>query len=214
LLVVLLLMVVTAASPFGFGGGDSGGAGSAGDYTAPGDYTGNLSEPPADADTEFWVTRYDPAKGGINGKDCGGAAADIGLVSNTKSTCLTADERNLFAESPTGYVTKKDGVILDTAAIAVPQVNDGVPVPLIHNKVAEQARILIPGYNANNPAIVADHFASTVTKKNRLDLVCTATKWQDVANYWNKYKLALDSAAGLNGGTKIMSKIVGTVIRN
>lgn len=158
-------------------------------------------------DVEFWVTHYDPGLGGINGHNCGGAAVKV---------CKDPG-------SPTGYVGRYNGKNVSTGVIAVPQdktydsigkVNIGqIPVPLVHDKVLEQAKIIIPGYNNSQPTIVGDHFASTITKPNRLDLACTAEQWAKVADYWSKNKLKLDSESGYNGGTKIMGKIVGSVIK-
>jgi len=159
-------------------------------------------------DVEFWITHYDPAQGGINGRDCGGSA---GKICSDKS-------------SPTGYTFTRNGKKLDTGAIAVPQDSanhskgkvdiNNIPVPLIHDKVERQAKIIIPGYNNSKPTIVGDHFASKVTKANRLDLACSTEKWREVSAYWNKNKLILDSGRGYNGGSKIMGKIEGGVIKN
>lgn len=178
------------------------------------DNTGSASDDAAfdgeviDGDVEFWVTHYDPAQGGINGRNCGGA-----MVKVCKDT-----------SSPTHYVGKYGGNNISTGVIAVPQDSkyhsrgkvdiDKIPVPLLHDKrVLQQAKIIIPGYNDSQPTIVGDHFATTITKPNRLDLACSSEQWKKVGEYWSKNKLKLDSASGYNGGTKIMGKVVGEVLR-
>ncbi len=158
-------------------------------------------------DVEFWITTYDPGKGGINGHNGGGSMLKVWLNSS----------------SPTGYIGKYNGKKVSTGVIAVPQDSkyhsgghvdiNKIPVPLIHSKkVLKQAKIIIPGYNNSEATPVGDHFASTVTKPNRLDLACVDYCPEMVA-YWKKHKLKLDSGSGLNGGSKVMGKIEGTVIR-
>lgn len=160
-----------------------------------------------EGDVEFWITTYDPAKGGINGRDCGGSMIKV---------CSDSS-------SPTGYVGKYNGNVVSNGVIAVPQDStyhsrgrvdiNAIPVPLLHSsKVLEQAKIIIPGYNNSLAVPVGDHFATTITKPNRLDLACRNYCPEMVA-YWTANKLKLDSASGLNGGSKVMGKIVGDVLR-
>lgn len=159
-----------------------------------------------EGNVEFWITHYDPAKGGINGHDCGGAAGKI---------CSDP-------ASPTGYKFTGAGAT-DTGAIAVPQDSkyhkrgradiNQIPVPLVHSKVKDQAKIAIPGYNMGKATVIGDHFATTITKPNRLDLACSASRYNQMKAYWVKNKLILDTGKGVNGGAKIMSKVEGTVIR-
>lgn len=158
-------------------------------------------------DVEFWFTTYDPAKGGINGRDCGGAVLRV---------CSDSD-------SPTGYVGKYNGKVVSNGVIAVPQDSkyhsgghvdiNQIPVPLIHSKkVLQQAKIIIPGYNKSEAVFVGDHFASMITKPNRVDLACK-DYCPEMVKYMKKNKLILDRGSGYNGGTKVLGKVVGDVVR-
>jgi hypothetical protein len=81
-----------------------------------------------------------------------------------------------------------------------------------------QAKVYIPGYNGNQPAYVADHFATSITAPNRVDLSfneCGGPNYKKMVDYWSANKIKTESInVRFNGGTKIMGKIMGTVIRN
>lgn len=151
-----------------------------------------------EGDVEFTTTYYDPGQGGINGSNCGGAHGRICLKSG----------------SPTGYEVTEDSTGKKyTGAGAIPQpgsVNyDQVPLGYLHGKDWKGKGIIIPCYNDDKPFLPLDHFATSITKANRLDLAMTGAANDNFVACLQKRKIKTESAGGgFNGGTVIKGKIV------
>lgn len=155
---------------------------------------------------DFLVTTYDPMLGGDNG-DLTASAGKIAV--NDKS--------------PTGFVTQTFDGRSWTAGIAVPQDSthhrNGVvdikkiPVPLLHDPKKDYKKgIIIPGYNDNKPAPVFDHYATSITEPNSVDLLCRHTPKgcsDQLYWYWDKNKIPHSSGHnGYSSAEKVKGKVV------
>ena len=155
-----------------------------------------------EGDVEFVITYYDPGQGGINGTNCGGAHGRF---------CLKGG-------SPTGYEVTEDRTGEKfTGGGAIPQPStDGGPVaineyPLYydHEKGTGGKAIVIPCYNDDQPFLPLDHFATSVTAPNALDLVMTGEANSKFLACLEKRKIKTSSASNGHGAaTKIKGKIV------
>lgn len=172
----------------------------AGDSMAGETDTGAVVE----GDIEFQITHYDPAQGGINGRNCGGSHGR-----------MCAD-----GGSPTGYRVTEDRTGKKfSGGAAIPQASSGehsgsvdlrkIPLFYDHGKGTKGKAIVIPCYNKDQPFLPVDHFATTVTAPNALDLVMTGEANDKFVQCLQDRKIKTSGGHNGHGGaTKIKGKIV------
>lgn len=190
---IMIFAAIAVASAVGFSGGGS----STSTQTASTDPGAGST---VDGDVEFQFTYYDPAVGGINGTNCGGAHGKICAKSG----------------SPTGYETTE---LLTgkkyTGAGAIPQesaVDYGeVPLPYMHGPESKWKNkgIVIPCYNDDKPFVPVDHYATSITVANALDLAMTGAAHDRFMQCLSEKNIQTSPGNnGLSPATKIKGKIV------
>ncbi|MDP9211712.1 MAG: hypothetical protein M3N59_00310 [bacterium] len=148
----MIPVLLVAAALAGTGGG--GGGEDAEEFTDVGD-------------VEFKMTYYDPGQGGINGSNCGGAHGRFCLKDGTPTGYEVTEDR-------TGKTFTGGGAIPQTSQHEGGSVNVAdVPLYYDHSEGTKGKAILIPCYNDDKPFLPLDHFATSVTEPNALDLVMT-----------------------------------------
>ena len=189
---IMVFATIAVASVVGLGGG--GGSSSQPSSSGPG------AGATVQGDVEFQFTYYDPAVGGINGTNCGGAHGTICAKSG----------------SPTGYETTEELTGKKyTGAGAIPQEGavdySQVPLPYLHGPEDKWKNkgIVIPCYNDDKPFVPVDHYASSITEPNALDLAMTGAAHDKFMQCLQQRKV--QTSPGTNGygdATKIKGKIV------
>lgn len=157
-----------------------------------------------EGDVDFLFTYYDPGQGGINGTNCGGSHGRV---------CSDGS-------SPTGYKITEDRTKKKfNGGGAIPQASGGghsgsvdlkkIPLPYDHSKGTGGKGIIIPCYNEDKPFLPVDHYATSITAPNAIDLAMTGaahSKFQSCLK-----KKGVKTSGGHNGfspATKIKGKIV------
>lgn len=181
----IVFLAAGLASIGGTGGGSSSGSGAG--ETVKGD-------------VEFMFTYYDPAVGGINGSVGGGAHGRVFPKSGT----------------PTGYEVTEDSTGKKyTGGGAIPQETavdyNKVPLPYLHGPASKWKNkgIIIPCYNNDQPFPATDHYATSITAPNALDLVMTGEAHSKFQQCLQQRKIKTSPANnGYSPATKIKGKIV------